>query len=117
MWSLGFRIPHLVGVAMISGNNHHALSSQGGIDDLAYAFIDGFHRFDRCIEFAGMTHHVAIGVIDQDAVLAIVGIKPFEHDLGKSRGRSSPVADRRWPPWPIAPFPAIRLQRGHLDSR
>src|SRR5690606_20105160 len=77
-------IGHLFDVAMVSGDQRFAADLvQRGLD-AADALVQAFHGLDRGLEHPGVTHHVAVGVVDDDDVVTLLldGLDNAVGDLG-----------------------------------
>ena len=78
---LGGRVEHLLGVAVVGGDDQLAAFGQHGVDDLADTGVDGLDRGDGGVELAGVADHVAVGEVHEDEVRAIIGGHGVEHDV------------------------------------
>ena len=63
------RLFHLVGVAVVGGQNQNAVHLFDGLGGAAHAGVHRFHRFDGRIHESGMAHHIAVGVVEDDHVV------------------------------------------------
>ena len=65
----GLGILHHLDIAVIGGEQHHAMGFLDRRAQLAQTFVDRVHRLHRRIHHAGMTHHVGIGVVGDDEII------------------------------------------------
>ena len=63
---------HLLGVAMVGGDEHLAAHLGGVAHDPAQALVHSLHGLDRGIEVAGVSHHVGVGEIADDHIVAVL---------------------------------------------
>ena len=65
-------IHHLFAVAVIGGDNDSIAVLFGFFEDLAQLRIDGMHRFFGRFEISGMAHHITIGEVDDNKIIALI---------------------------------------------
>ena len=80
----GHHVFHLLDVAVVGGDQCFAADPVQGFDDAADAFVQAFDRLDRRLEHAGVADHVAVGVVDDDHVEALV-VDGFDDPVGDFR--------------------------------
>ena len=59
----GGRVDHLLGVAVVGGDDHGSAGTLEGSIDLAEAGINGFDGFDGGRNLAGVADHVGVGEV------------------------------------------------------
>ena len=79
------RLVHLVGVAVVGGQQHRAAHRERLLDDLARTLVHRFHRLDRRVEYAGVADHVAVGKVEDDHVI-FAAVQPGEQLVGDQVG-------------------------------
>ena len=65
---MGLFIEHLLGIAMVGGDEHHAARRLDRLHQASQAGVDGFDGLGRRGEIAGVADHVGIGEVDHDQV-------------------------------------------------
>ena len=60
---------HLVGVAVVGGQNQNAVHLFDGPGGAAYAGIHRFHGFDGRVHKPGVANHIAVGVVEDNHVV------------------------------------------------
>ena len=68
---------HLVGIAVVGGNDHDRPGFIAGIHQPLQAQIDGFHTDDRRFIVARMPYHVAVRIINAVEVI-VAGFNRFD---------------------------------------
>ena len=61
-----FCINHLLAIAVVCRDDERAALFQDRVNDFADAAIHRLNRFDRGIQRAGMSYHVAVCVVQHD---------------------------------------------------
>ena len=79
------RLVHLVGVAVVGGQQHRAAHRERLLDDLARTLVHRFHRLDRRVKYAGVADHVAVGKVEDDHVI-FAAVQPGEQLVGDQVG-------------------------------
>src|SRR5699024_10871687 len=77
-------VQHPVGVAVVGGDEGHAAHLGGGLHHLAHALVHGLHGLHSGVKHAGVTHHVAVGEVEDDDVVlaALDALNGLLGDLG-----------------------------------
>src|SRR6266853_1197792 len=81
----GFGVDHGFRVAVVGGDDPCAVASLQRLIDARESGVDRFDGFDGGFEFAGMAHHVGIGVIHYDGV-ELAFLDGLYHGIGDSCG-------------------------------
>ena len=69
--ALAVVLEHLLGIAVVGGDQGDTAHLGGGLHHLAHALVHGLHSLDGGLKDAGVAHHVAVGEVqDDDVVLA-----------------------------------------------
>ena len=66
MDAAGFCINHLLAIAVVCRDDERAVLFQDCVNDFANAAIHRLNCFDGGIQRAGMSHHVAVCVVQHD---------------------------------------------------
>ena len=64
-----FIIDQLLGISMIRRNQQASTGRERSLHDASNACIDGFNRFDRCLDHACVTNHICIGIVHNYQVI------------------------------------------------
>ena len=67
----------IVGITVVGDYNHLITVSLGSLDSVMETVVDGFDSLLDSGVDSGMTHHVAIGIVDNDPVI-FLGIDCFD---------------------------------------
>ena len=65
-------VEHLVGVAVVGGNDALAAVPDDLVHHAAGAFVHGLDGLDRRLHHACMAHHVAVGEVEDDDVVLLL---------------------------------------------
>ena len=86
-------LEHLVGVAVVGGDDARAALGVDRLDDPAEALVDGLDRRDRRLDHAGVADHVGVGEVDDREARSPA--RPSGAGTPRSpRARSSPACGR-----------------------
>src|SRR5688572_32079272 len=86
MGAVVYGVPHLLGVAMVGGDDERSAAGKRRIDDPADAFIDDFDGLDGGVQLAGVADHIGVGEVDDDERLAIGRGEAAEHGIAHAGG-------------------------------
>ena len=74
-------VHHLVGVAVVGGEQHAAAHLLHSLHHAAHAGVHGLHGLHSGLEHAGVAHHVAVGVVEDEGVV-LAGLHGLHHLVG-----------------------------------
>ena len=72
---------HFVGVAVVGGDDGDAADGADFFEESAECEVDGFDGDDGGFEVAGVSDHVAVGVVDADEIV-VVCVECFDDGVG-----------------------------------
>ena len=82
-------IDELLGVAMVSGNNHHTAELVDFLGEAGELNVDSFHSRNRRFKFGEVADHVAAGVINADKLKLFHNFENRIGDFGRFHPRAS----------------------------
>src|SRR5699024_417940 len=74
-------VHHLVGVAVVGGEQHAAAHLLHSLHHAAHAGVHGFHGLYSGLAHASVAHHVAVGVVEDEGVV-LAGLHGLHHLVG-----------------------------------
>ena len=81
----GRRLLQFFNVAMVRSDNHRPADFEDSWDNDREAFIGSFNRFDGSFFIAGVSHHIRVGIIDENEIIFVFG-QCGDESLGDLRG-------------------------------
>ena len=86
----GIVLDHLLGVAVVGGNQRRAALGHRRLDDAPDASVHRLDGLDRGLEHAGMADHIGVGVVHDDHIIDAALDAPHRL-VGQLDARSSPA--------------------------